>query len=462
MLLASAKCAGVAGCCTLSRMKNIRLLILVVALVLPATQIATQRAPDASLMDEINRIKAVDNHTHVPRVVGPGEKDDDYDALPCSGYLEPSPDPVMARPENPLFLEAWQKIYGYKYDDRSPEHISGLLTTKQKIARQEGDNFPTWVLDQLGIEYMLANRVAMGRGLKTPRFLWVPFDDALMLPLGAEAMADTPDRRFFYQREAMLQERYRKESNVQGTPPTLDEYVASVVVPTFDRQKKAGAVAVKFEAAYLRSLNFAEPQQEEARSVYARYARQGSPSKPEYLKIQDYLFRVIARGAGRQGLAVHIHTGAGCGGYFNLGGSNPSLLDSVLNDASLRKTNFVLVHGGAGPYTKVTSFQLSKPNVYADFSEQDWLISPRMLSLVLRDWLEWYPEKVLFGTDLFPGAAEIDWPEIGYMTSVTGRRALALALTGMVDDGEITHDRAVELARMVLRENAMKLYGLPK
>jgi ribosomal protein S14 len=30
----------------------------------------------------------------------------------------------------------------------------------------------------------------------------------------------------------------------------------------------------------------------------------------------------------------------------------------------------------------------------------------------------------------------------------------------MVNDGEITKERAFELARMVLRENAMKLYGL--
>jgi len=88
------------------------------------------------------------------------------------------------------------------------------------------------------------------------------------------------------------------------------------------------------------------------------------------------------------------------------------------------------------------------------------MLSPRALSVVLRDWLEWYPEKVFFGTDLFPGTPEIDWEEIGYMTSTTGRHALALALTGMVNDGEVTRERAVELARMVLRGNAVKLYGL--
>jgi predicted TIM-barrel fold metal-dependent hydrolase len=419
-----------------------------------------QISPDPYLMAEINKIKTVDNHTHVPKVLAPGEKDDDYDALPCGGYLELNDDPAMARPDNPLFLEAWQRLYGYKYNDKAPEHVRELLATKQRVIQEQGDHFPAWVLDQLGTEYMLANRVAMGRGLDPSRFLWVPFDDALMYPLNTQSMADTPDRKFFYQREAMLLKRYMTESNVPALPAALDEYVAKVITPTLERQKKGGAVAIKFEAAYLRSLNFAEPQAGEARSLYARYTKAGTPSKPEYTKVQDFLVRAIAREAGRLGLAVHFHTGAGCGGYFDLAGSNPSLLDSLLNDASLRKTNFVLVHGGAGPYTKVTAFLLGKPNVYADFSEQDWMLSPRALSAVLRDWLEWYPEKILFGTDLFPGTPEINWEEIGYMTGTTGRQALALALTGMVNDGEITRERALELARMALRENAVKLYGL--
>src|SRR5262249_57381283 len=136
------------------------------------------------------------------------------------------------------------------------------------------------------------------------------------------------------------------------------------------------------------------------------------------------------------------------------------LLDSVLNEAELRKTNFVLIHGGAGPFTKQAAFLLMKPNVYADFSEQNWLISTRKLSEVLRDFLEWYPEKIMFGTDLFPGTPEINWEEIGYMTATTGRQALAIALTGMMNDGEITRERALELARMAMRENAVKLNGL--
>ncbi|MGE5735654.1 MAG: amidohydrolase family protein [Acidobacteriota bacterium] len=438
-------------------MKFIFVVLLVLSL--SAVHVMGQIAPDPQIMAEINKTKAVDNHTHVPKVVGPGEKDDDFDALPCDP-LQPTDPPLMARPENPKFMDAWRKLYGYKYNDRDPAHVRELLATKQRIAQQQGDKYPAWVLDQLGIEYMLSNRVAMGRGLEPPRFLWVPFDDALMTPLDNSSVADNPDRRFFYQREAALAQRYTKESGLASLPSTLDDYINKVLVPTLERQKKAGAVAIKFEAAYLRSLYFPESQPDEAQQIYSRYFRGGTPSKSEYLKLQDLLFRTTALHAGKLGLAVHIHTGAGCGGYFDVAGSNPSLLDSILNDESLRKTNFVLIHGGAGPYTKVTSFLLGKPNVYTDFSEQDALISTRALSAVIRDWLEWYPEKVLFGTDLAPGTPEIGWEEIGYSNATTGREALAVALTGMMADGEITRNRAIELARMVMRENALKLYGL--
>ena len=430
-----------------------------VVLCLVTAEASAQISADPEILAEINRVKAVDNHTHVPKVVGPGERDDDFDALPCDP-LEPNETPLMQRAENPKFVQAWQKLYGYKYNDRDPAHVRELLTAKQQVAQQQGDSFPGWVLDQLGIEYMLANRVAMGRGLSRPRFLWVPFDDALMAPLDNAAMADNPDRNFFYGREKNLTERYLVESGYHRLPATLEEYVRKVIVPTLERQKKAGAVAIKFEAAYLRSLDFGEAKLREAQEIYARYAKSGAPSKEEDRTVQNYLFRAIALEAGRAGLAVHIHTGTGCGGYFDLPGSNPGMLDSVLNDAALRKTNFVLIHGGSGPYTKVAAFLIGKPNVYADFSEQDALLSSRAMAAVIRDWLEWYPEKVLFGTDLAPGTPEIGWEEIGYEAATTGREGLALALSGMVNDGEITKKRALELARMVLRENAVKLYGL--
>jgi uncharacterized protein len=420
---------------------------------------AAQTTTDPDLLAQISQIKAVDNHTHVSKVVAPGEVDDDFDALPCN-ILEAGPDPTMARIDNPQFLEAWQKLYGYRYHDREPAHVRELIAAREKVMREQGDNFPTWVLDQLGTQYLFANRVAMGRGLNGPRFLWVPFDDALMTLLNAESVWETPDRKAFYGREAMILKKYMAAANVVNPPATLDEYVSKVITPTLEQQKRAGAPAIKFEAAYLRTLNFATPDPDEANRIYQRFAKGGTPSKTEVLKVQDVLFRAIAREAGRLGLAVHIHTGTGCGTYFDLAGSNPTQLESVLDDPSLRKTTFVLIHGGSGPYTHETSFLLGKPNVYADFSEQDALVPPRALAAVLREWLEWFPEKVLYGTDLAPGSPQLDWDVVGYATNLTARRGLAIALTGMIQDGEITRERGLEIAGMVLRENAMKLYRL--
>ena len=103
---------------------------------------------------------------------------------------------------------------------------------------------------------------------------------------------------------------------------------------------------------------------------------------------------------------------------------------------------------------------MSKPNVYADFSAQTFLIYPRELSEVLRNWLESLPDKALFGTDAFSFGPEVDWGEVAWLSNTSARQALALALTGMINDGEIDRTRAIELARMVLHDNAAKLYGL--
>src|SRR5204862_4142837 len=109
-------------------------------------QVAHAQTADPQLLAEINKIKAIDNHSHPPKVVGPGEKDDDFDALPCDP-LEPSDPTTIGRPENPQFLAAWKALYHYPYNDSSPEHVRELLQTKQKVMQEQGDNFPNWVLN---------------------------------------------------------------------------------------------------------------------------------------------------------------------------------------------------------------------------------------------------------------------------------------------------------------------------
>jgi predicted TIM-barrel fold metal-dependent hydrolase len=230
-------------------------------------------------------------------------------------------------------------------------------------------------------------------------------------------------------------------------------------VPTLAHQRANGAVGIKFEAAYLRPLDFDDPDVAGAQRVYARYVRGGIPTHAEYKTLEDFLFRAIAREAGRQKLAIQIHVLETFGGFYSTRGSAPHLLEQAFNDSTLRGTKFIIVHGG-WPLVGETQELLSKPNVYADISMMDDILSPTVLAGVLRQWLGEWPDKVLFGSDAFDGGPEQGWEQVAWVGTTTARRALAVALTGMLRDGEINRPRAEELARMVMRQNALAAYDL--
>jgi hypothetical protein len=415
-------------------------------LVLVASCARERPAADPGLQSEIDRIPAIDNHAHPVRYVPAGQPPDRFfDALPVDN-MEPQSDPVNLRPGAPAIAEAARALYG-----------SGDKAAKQRAIDQRRHGYPDWVLDQAGIGIMLANRVEMGPGIQPPRFRWVPYADALLFPLSTAALAArNSDRKSFFALENVLLRRYLEEAGLTAPPATLADYLARVVTPTLERHRQGGAVAEKFEAAYLRSLAFDPVDRATADRIYSRG---GTPPEAEYKPLQDYLFRYIASECGRLGMAVHLHTMAGAGGYFDVAGANPLNLESVLDDPALRKTNFVMVHGG-WPFTREITALLTKPNAYLDFSAQSLSLTPAALAGIIREWLEFVPEKVMFGTDAYPYSDEMGWEESLVATSRAGRKALAIALTGMLRDNEITRQRASELARMVLRENAKRLYHL--
>jgi len=441
--------------------RRIALSVLAMPLLLPIAAIA-QAPVDSALLRYINAIRAIDDHAHPMRPVAPGAPaDSEYDALPLDG-IPPFDVPNRLKPDDAIWRAAQQTLYKIRPDLAGAAYHAELKSAVEKNRATLGERFPTWVLDQVGIDVMLANRIAMGPGLAAPRFRWIAFADPLMLPLDSRDEASrTPDTRSLYPREAKLLQRYMRDLSIRALPSTLDDYVRTVVAPTLARQRAGGAVAIKFEAAYLRPLDFDNPNAAEAKRVYAKYVRGGVPTRPEYKALEDFLFRAICREAGRQQLAVQIHVLETFGGFYSPRGSAPHLLEPTFNDSTLRATKFIIVHGG-WPLVGETQGMLSKANVYADVSMMDDILSPSLLAGVLRQWLGEWPEKVLFGSDAFDGGVEQGWEQIAWVGTTTTRRALAIALSGMMRDGEITRDRAQALARMVLRENAAAVYGLPK
>ncbi len=435
-----------------------RISFAIAAVLLAASSCVGQRI-DPAISRQIDSIRAIDNHAH-PVLAPPLDKTDrDFDALPVVS-LEPQSDPVALRPDFPLLGAAWKALYGF--DTPPPLDANGvkrLEEARAQVKAQQGENFPAWVLDQAKIGTMLANRVTMGRGVEPPRFRWVPYADALLFPLDNAGMAAvSPDRKEFFALEDNVRGRYLKQVGMRSPPATLNAYLKQVVTPTLERQKAGGAVAEKFEVAYLRSFNFSDPPRARVEKIYADWIGRGAPDGAEYNLLQDFLFRYIAMECGRLGMPVHLHAMAGAGSYFSISGVNPLLLEPIFNDPRLRKTKFVLLHGG-WPYVREIGALLQKPNVYLDISSQDLIITPHTEAQWLREWLEFEPEKVLFGTDGYAYSDELGWPESTWIANRNARQALGIALTGMLEDGEISRQRANDLARMVLRGNAETLYN---
>jgi predicted TIM-barrel fold metal-dependent hydrolase len=262
----------------------------------------------------------------------------------------------------------------------------------------------------------------------------------------------------FVQHEERLLADYLRSGGLTSPPGSLDGYL-EFMRKVLAAQKTAGAVAIKFEAAYLRALDFEDADPSAAASTYGKFRAGRVPDAIEYKNLQNYLFAAIAAEAGRLGLAVHIHTGIGCGDYFDIKGAAPALLTTVLDNPQLRQTSFVLLHGGSPDERSVTAL-IQKSRVYVDTSLLEYVWSPQELARTLRTWLEIMPEHVLFGTDAGPNGPGLGWEETTWLGSRRFRRALSLALEQMVQDGVVSPARAREIAERVLRTNAVDLYGL--
>jgi len=415
-----------------------------------------QSVTDSELSEFINKIKTVDNHAHA-NTIDPDDRG--FDALPLDAIF-PFELPARVRPGSHHWIAAAKAIYGFTGDELNEKAIKDLADTAANAMKQKAEKFPEWALDKAGIEVMLANRISMGPGLSSPRFRWVSYVDALLFPLSTKAEASVnPDREKLFPLEDQLLKKYLGDLNISKLPATLDEYLKQVVTATLEAQKKCGCVAIKFEAAYLRSLDFEKIQRQSASEVYSKNINVAEPSHEKYKLLQDYIFQYVAKEAGRLGMAVHIHSFPAAGNYFVARGSDPLLLEPVFNDPDLRNTKFVLIHGG-GTFSQHTSSMLWKPNVYADLSALTFLWSPDQLAVVLRDWLSQFPEKVIFGTDASSFGPGLGWEMSAWVATTTGRQAITIALSEMIRSNEISLSRAKEIATMVLRTNGGNLYNL--
>jgi hypothetical protein len=406
------------------------------------------------LLKQIEAIPMYDNHAH------PGFSDDtDVDAMASPPGESAT---LRLREDNPEFVAAAKALFGYPYDDFRPEHAKWLVD-KKKAARQSGGvAYFDSILDKLNTDICLANRAMMAPYLNPKRFHWVFFGDSFFYPFDNSAeRASTPDMGVYVPLQEKMLARWKKQEGVEGLPEDLAGYEDFVRRTMTDNQQKHGGVAIKFEAAYFRSLYFGDPPRAHAEAVYNKYREGGVPTAGEYKQFQDYIFRVMVDEAGKLRLPMHFHSAIGIGDYFSLHNGNVLNLENVVRDPRYKNVTFVLIHGG-WPYEREAALMTAVRNVYLDTSFQSELLYPSQFKDVLKQLLTLFPDKMMYGSDAFPFSEALGAEESFWLAARTTRTGLAAALAELVEEGAVSEPKALELARNYLHDNAARLYGEQK
>ena len=400
------------------------------------------------LLPQIEKIPIFDHHAH------PGFFDDpDVDAMAAP----PGSAALRERNSNPELVAGAKALFGYPYDDLSPEHAKWLIQKKAELKKAQGRAYFSNILDKLNIERGVANRAMMADYLDPKRFPWVFFADAFMWPFdNQQQRSRNPDQEVYIPLQQKMLQRWMQQEGVSKLPPDFSGYL-EFVSRTLEDNKKKGGIAMKFEVAYFRSMKFSDPTREQAESIYKRYVAGGVPSSDDYRIFQDYIFRFLIQEGARLHLPVHIHTAVGIGDYFNLFEGNVMNLENILRDPRYSKVTFVLIHGGY-PYEREAIWLAAVQNVYLDSSLMEIYMYPSEFKHSLKQWLETFPDKITFGTDSFPYNETLGAEESYWLGVQSARTALAAALAEMISMGEVSETQALKMARGYLHDNAAGLY----
>ena len=217
--------------------------------------------------------------------------------------------------------------------------------------------------------------------------------------------------------------------------------------------------------AYRTGLGVAEVTRAEARRAYDRLKKssqaQGllklikvpAPLFADVKQVRDFLLWRALETSIDLGLPFQVHAGLG-DSDLDIEQADPGLLATVMRDRRLRRVQMVLLHTAYPFHEKAAYLANVFPNVYVDLS----LASPFLVgggARVLRSMLELAPfTKLTAGTDAC-GSPELHWVGIRL-----ARASLEAAIAEGVSWSARPESHADVIRRLVLRDNAARLYEL--
>ena len=237
-------------------------------------------------------------------------------------------------------------------------------------------------------------------------------------------------------------------------PTSLDEFLAAVYV-ILERCKENGAVGIKDQSAYARSLSYDLVPKAVAQKQFDLVM--GDPRNvlgwPEGKPLNDYLFHQYMRFARDLDLPVQLHTGHMAGIRNRVDKTNAAHLATVLE--LHRDVRFDLFHGN-WPYLGDLLF-LGKnyPNVALDCC---WLhiIDPDYASELLERSVMTLPHTKVHGF----GGDYGDFPEFVAAHLRIARENIAATLCRIVERGWLTEQQALTLAADWLFNNPNRFFRL--
>ncbi len=212
-----------------------------------------------------------------------------------------------------------------------------------------------------------------------------------------------------------------------------------------------GARGIKLAHAYWRTLH-SEPVSEAVAGRILAKALRGKPLKPDEVKrLQDHVIFFLAGLAADLGIVFQIHTGVQSN-WGHIPDSNPmGLLELVRAHRSVR---FDLFHAGY-PYSRELGMMGKHyPNVWLNMCWM-YVITMEGSRRALAEWLDLVPGHRLLGF-----GSDVPFPELIYGHLVMARSCLADVLAEKVARDFLSEACALDLARMLLYDNAVALYRL--
>jgi hypothetical protein len=304
------------------------------------------------------------------------------------------------------------------------------------------------------IEHVISNLFLPDALKNEPSISLIPMIDPLMYPFGDSFIMDRPLAKQYMASFTYLLDQMKKTYGVKEAP-SYAEYM-DFVDRVLDDFKAKGYKGYKIISAYVRSLYFPKPMRE-GEALY-NAARAGD--NDAYASFQNLIVWKVMAKAAQNDMPVQLHT-ALIDEHISM--TDPLNLQNFLQDEMTYKAKIVLLHAGFPLFDHAKTLALaSKPlsvnNVYIDLSGRIMFANhPAIIANMLRAFLEvpalW--KKIIYGSDTLLGERFL------FTCAKTGRDAVYLALARMIDDGIIHEEMAVQIAKDILRNNAIRLYNLP-